>query len=59
MSKPDLATIRAWVLMIFGCVAIIAGILQEEASWVMTGFAVLGTEPTIRAAANGKLNGKS
>lgn len=56
-SGARLSLIRAWGLTVFGGVAIVAGIFEEQAAWVMTGFAVLGTEPQIRSAAGKAING--
>lgn len=50
---PNLEAIRAWVLAIFGCVAIVAGIVATSAALVMVGFGALGFEPNVRAAVNG------
>ena len=49
--------VRAWALTIFGCIAITFGLIDANATAIMVGFATLGTEPQLRAATNGKLNG--
>jgi hypothetical protein len=43
-------SVRAWALTLFGCASIIYGMVNADAPSLMTGFAVLGAEPTTRAA---------
>jgi hypothetical protein len=40
--------VRAWAITIMGIAGIVWGIKNNQASWVMTGFAVLGSEPQLR-----------
>lgn len=53
MNAPPIATVRAWVTLIFGCLAIGFGLIKGDATVLMLGFAVLGGEPVYRAANGG------
>jgi hypothetical protein len=51
-----LPTVRAWAVLVFGCLAIAYGLLTPDPQTVMLGFAVLGCEPIARAAnGNGRV----
>jgi len=43
--------VRAWAITVMGVIGIFGGIWKREPSWVMVGFAVLGSEPQIRSVA--------
>lgn len=57
-NGQKVALVRAWALTAFGCIAIAAGLLDHNAPAIMVGFATLGTEPQLRAAVNGAINGR-
>jgi hypothetical protein len=55
---PDLALVRAWVLVAAGLAAIIGGMIHKDAPLTLLGFGALGFEPNVRAAVNGAINGR-
>jgi len=52
-KPPNIGVLRAWLLTLFGCAAIVRGLFRSDPTVLMLGFAVLGGEPIYQAAKNG------
>lgn len=42
-------TVRAWVVLVLGTLAVLVGLNSDELAFVTAGFGVLGVEPLMRA----------